>query len=90
MASRFQEKNFPKIVIKDAINRASSLTQDDCLQKRIKNESMKDRAYHMNFITTYNQSHNNIRGIFTKFCPILLNDPHLKSILPKKNELDFS
>lgn len=99
METRFQEKGYPKTVIADAIKRTRNLTQNDCLPKttittmpkkaNIRQNTKTNQTYSLNFITTYNQSHSNIRDILTKHWPILMNDSHLKHILPIRPNCTF-
>lgn len=89
MESRFLEKGYHKSVIQDAISKTSVLTQDDCLQKSKIRHKTNDKSFHLNFITTSNQSHNTIKKRLNKSWHILLNDPHLKPILPDKPRITY-
>lgn len=84
MKSRFLEKGYPITVINDTINKTSRLTQKLCLEPKDKStENSMGRDFGCNFITTFNRSHNHIRGILNKYWPILYRDPHLTKSLPK-------
>lgn len=80
---RFQDKGYPKGLIKNAFNRAKKLNQDTCLIPKPPHQGVS-------FITTFNKSHHEIRRVFRKHRYILLCDPYLKTIYDKTTTYHIS
>lgn len=64
------------------------MSQNECLQHKNKTTSEQQMRW-VDFITTYNSSHWQLRKIFENNWHILLNDPYLNSILLEKKENHF-
>lgn len=86
MKSRFLEKNYPRRVINDAIERTMSLSQDECLRLSIKQTNKIEKT---NYIPTNNQSSGEIKKIINKHWSVFLNDPFLRRSLPIKPQFTF-
>lgn len=89
LKKRFEEKRYPTKLIEGAFIRAKQLTQQSCIQPRLKNTDKKEDIFKNAFTTTFNQNHNKIRLILKKYQYILKNDPHLKNYIPKEPTMIF-
>lgn len=84
---RFAEKGYPRGLIKNAMVKAGSLTQAECLKaKPVENPQQWDK---INFITTYNKSHKKIQNIFRRHWYILKKDLFLQNILPDQPHIVY-
>lgn len=87
------EKGYPKNLITEAYNRAKKSSQMEYLTPLEKPESTpstQERPIErVNFVTTYNKSHKDIRKILQKNWFILKRDPYLKDIIAAQPNITF-
>lgn len=90
LKTRFKEKHYPAKLINDAYEKTDRLTQKICLNGNKNTEKDKNKLqYKISFITTYNQNYRHIKNILEKNWHLLLSDPYLKEIIPKRPPMIF-
>lgn len=78
-------KSYIKKRNRNAYERAKTLTQKECLTEKPR-QQLQERV---NFISTFNNSHKQIHGIFKKHWHILQSDPFLKPLLHKFPQITY-
>lgn len=69
----------------NALQKAGTLTQSDCLEKKDK----KGDKYRCPFVTTFKFQHRKISKIMGKYWHILKNDSHLMDSIPKNSPIIY-